>query len=328
MNRNQDDPVRGMPGGESDAEIDDRFPSFKLDLAFFTRPDRCPAMVRQGSRKSFELFSFLAHQFLVAFCEPVSPTHEDLCGACGLDPVAPNSRSTLSHVLQKLRDRYGVIEYERVRRRRPQIRLMSPTGETASAECRHYVYWDEPWGVATRRRFERLGARAFAAQYMYAISQYEADLARVKHHRDYWFFPLDRLSATFHVSAQFAHSGLQALVELGVMHVTPGQFQRDAPNDEFGRANRYFFQGMEGVERRQSQLKELRAKYGRSFRAALPLADALTNGRTAKNVRGLCELIKTHGCGDVRLAIQKIGELPSRSLKRRLAYVHWLLENR
>src|SRR5580700_7942416 len=102
MDRGRESHQHQMLEGKSNFDVDDRFPSYKLDLAFFTLPDRCPAMVRQGSRKSFELFLFLAHQFLAAYREPISPTHEELCGACGLDPTAANSRSTLSHLLGKL----------------------------------------------------------------------------------------------------------------------------------------------------------------------------------------------------------------------------------
>jgi len=331
MDRNQHGRRRESLQAETVLQIDDleldRYPFFKLDLAYFTLPDRCPAMVRGGSRKSFELFLFLAYRFLAAFREPVSPTHEEMCEACGLDPASRNSRSTLSHLLQKLRDQYRVIGYERVRRRRPQIRLTRADDKTETDEPRHYVYWDESWSATSRRQFEPLGARAFAAQFMYVISKYEADLARVKHRRAYWFFPLDRLSATFHVSPRFAQTGLGALVELGAMHVTPGQFRREAPNDEFGRSNRYYFQGLEGVERRRLQLTELGAEYGHLFLLALPLADALINGRTVKNVRGLCDLLAAFGRQDVQRAIQKVTELPTRSLRRRLPYVSSLLES-
>jgi hypothetical protein len=327
MDRDQEGPDKTL-GVESDFEADDRFPSYKLDLTFFTLPDRCPAMVRQGSRKSFELFIYLAHRFLSEFREPVSPTHDELCDACGLNPRSPNSRSTLSHLLDKLCSRYAVIEYERIRRRRPRIRLLPPPSETQAAEPRHYVYLDETWDPALRRGLERLGSRAFATQYMYVIAKYESDLARLKHQRPYWFFPLERISAAYHVSPRFAHSGLQALIEIGVLHVIPGQYGREAPNDEFGRANRYYFRGLAGIAQRRWQLRKLRGEYPDSFRPALRYAETLINGRTAKNVRGLCELLSDHDRRDVQAAIQRIGELPRRSLKRRLGYVRWLLSDR
>jgi hypothetical protein len=312
---------------ESDVEADARFPTYKLDLTYFTSPDRCPAMVRQGSRKSFELFVYLAYQFLSELREPVSPTHDELCGACGLDPASPNSRSTLSHLLNKLRSRYGVIEYERVRRRRPRIRLLTLPSESETAEPRHYVYLNETWGSSLRGELDRLGTRAFAAQYMYVIAKYESDLAQIKHRRSYWFFPLERISATFHVSPHFAHMGLQALVELGVLHVVPGQFGRQAVNDEFGRANRYFFRGLGGISQRRYQLRELQAEFPDSFPNALRYAHALINGCTAKNVRGLCELLSVYGPGSVGTALRTLEEQSKRSLKRRLGYVRWLLEN-
>jgi hypothetical protein len=329
MDQNQSGRLRAdIVSGADDLDLDERYPSFKLDLAFFTLSDYCPAMVRAGSRKSFELFLFLAYRYLAAFREPVSPSYDEMCVACGLDPASRNSRSTLSHVLRKLRDRYRVIAYDRVRRRRPEIRVIRPDAAAEKAEPRHYVYWDETWNAKSRRRFESLGSRAFAAQYMYVIAQYEADLAHLKHRRAYWFFPLERLSSTFHVSPRFAQTGLGALVELGALHVTPGQFHREAPNGEFGRANRYYFEGLAGVDRRRLQLRELRAECGDVFQLALPLADALINGRTVKNVRGLCDLLTKHGLPDVQQAVQQVSALSTRSLKRRLPYVRSLLANR
>jgi hypothetical protein len=328
MDRDHEDGPRKMLREESEFEADDRFPSYKLDLTFFTLRDHCPAMVRQGSRKSFELFVYLAHRFLAEFGEPVCPTHDELCQACGLDPTSRNSRSTLSHLLAKLRDRYAVIDYERVRRRRPKIRVVSPTRESQLAEPHHYVYLDETWDSASRRRLERLGSRAFATQYMYVIAKYESDLARLKHQRPYWFFPLERISAAYHVSPRFAHSGLQALIEIGVLHVIPGQYGREAPNDEFGRANRYYFRGLAGIAQRRWQLRKLRGEYPDSYHPALRYAEVLINGRTAKNVRGLCELLSTQDRDEIQRALQTVAELPTRSLKRRLGYVRWLLNNR
>jgi hypothetical protein len=190
------------------------------------------------------------------------------------------------------------------------------------------VYLDETWGPDLRAQLERLGSRAFAAQYMYVIAKYESDLAVLKHQRPYWFFPLERISATFHISPGFAQAGLQALIEIGVLHVVPGQYGREAPNDEFGRANRYYFRGLAGIAQRRWQLRELRVEHPDSFHLALRLADELTNGRTAKNVRGLCELLSGHGASDVQAAIHTIAGLPKRSLKRRLGYLRWLLANR
>jgi hypothetical protein len=327
MDRESEDPVGQTLPGESDFQADERFPSYKLDLRFFTSADRCPAMVRQGSRKSFELFVYLAHRFLSELREPISPSHEELCDACGLDPRSPNARSTLSHLLDKLRRRYAVIEYERVRRRRPKIRLTDLLPGPEAPEPRHYVYLNETWGPALRRDLVRLGTRAFATQYMYVIAKYESDLAQLKHRRPYWFFPLERISATFHVSPRFAHTGLQALIKIGVLHVVPGQYGREAPNDEFGRANRYFFRGLGGITQRRYQLRELRAEFPDSFSYALRYASLLTNGRTAKNVRGLCELLSVHGRVRIGDAFRTLSEQPKRSLKWRLGFVRWLLNN-
>jgi hypothetical protein len=324
---NRDDEARATESRDNEFEVEERLPSFKLDLRFFTSDDRCPAMVRQKSRKSFELFMYLAHRFLRELREPISPTHEELCNACGLDPTAANSRSTLSHLLDKLSRRYAVIEYERVRRRRPKIRLRALDPGCQLDEPRHYVYLDEVWTPELRGNLDGLRARAFAAQYMYAIAKYESDLAGLKHQRPYWFFPLERISAAFHISPGFAYTGLRALIELGVLHFVPGQYGRAAINDEFGRANRYFYRGLAGITQRRSQLRELRVEHPDSFDRALRYADVLTNGRTAKNVRGLCDLMSAHTVNEVEAAINALSQLPRRSLKRKLGYLRWLLEN-
>ncbi len=183
------------------------------------------------------------------------------------------------------------------------------------------MYFEGGWSGHRNSAFSALGPRAFSTEYMYWIAKYESTLARIKHNRSYWFFPLEKISKTYHVSIQFAGTGLRGLVELGIMRVMPGQYGLRAPNDEFGAANRYYFEGLGEPVRRQRQFKDLEGEYGEVFEVAKTLAVALTNGQTVKSVQGLCELIGSHGETKVRRAMEQIASTPSRSLKRRLAYV-------
>ena len=80
-------------------------------------------MVRRGARSAFELFLHIAHRFFEGNGQPVLANHKDMCHACGLDPDSPHSRSGISRLLRSLRSTFGVIDYQPVQRRRPQIRL-------------------------------------------------------------------------------------------------------------------------------------------------------------------------------------------------------------
>jgi hypothetical protein len=162
---------------------------------------------------------------------------------------------------------------------------------------------------------------------MYWIAEYESSLAKGKHDRSYWFFPLEKIAKMYHVSTQFAGTGLRGLVELGIMRVVPGQYGLRAPNNEFGAANRYYFEGLGEPAWRQRQFEDLESEYGKVFDAAKTLAVALTNGQTVKNVEGLCELMTAYGETNVQRAMERVASLPSRSLKRRLAYVLAIVSN-
>jgi hypothetical protein len=186
------------------------------------------------------------------------------------------------------------------------------------------VYF-EGWSVTQRDLFHSLGNRAFSAEYMYWIAQYESALARAKHQRPYWFFPLDRISSTYHISQRFASVGLRALVDLGIMRVVPGQRGRIASQNEFGAANRYYFEGLGEVVRRNLRLQELQSQYPAEFDLARSWSQSLNNGATVKNVAGLCELAATCGAEQVDAVIQQLSSMSPRSLKRRLAYVRWLV---
>lgn len=293
----------------------------KLDLAYFTEPSRCPLMVRRGARSAFELFLYLAHRYFDGHGQPVLASHQELCHACGLDPEGRHSRSGISRLLRSLRSTFGVIDYEPVQRRRPQIRLAPARPGSDVLSPRQYVYLGGGWNQHHREIFATLGPRAFAAEYLYWIAEYESALARVKYGRAYWFFPLDRLSAMYHVSACFAGMGLGGLVELGILRVAYGQRGPRAPNDEFGAANRYYFEGLGEIVRRQWQFEHLEQQYAGQFEVARALGGELTNGPTVKNVQGLCELLAAHGEALVRQAVAQVARLSRRSLKRRLAYV-------
>jgi hypothetical protein len=312
--------VKGMRE-EPDFQPDEPRPQHKLDLAYFTEPNHCPLMVRRGARSAFELFLWLAHRFLEDNGEPVLVDYKVACVACGLDPENIHSRSSFSRLFRSLLRTFRVIDFEPVKRRQPQVRLAPPRPGGDILNPRHYIYVEGGWNQHHRAIFEVLGTRAFAAEYMYWIAQYESALARIKHGRPYWFFPLEKISGMYHVSPQFAGGGLRGLVELGIMRVMHGQYGIQARNDEFGAANRYYFEGIGEPVRRAWQFGELQREYETVFDTAKVLALVLTNGQTAKNVRGLCELITAHGEDRVRRVVERISSLPTRSLKRRLAYL-------
>ena len=281
-------------------------------------------MVTRRAQAAFELFLYLAYRFLREGHQPVVPAHEELCAVCGLDPNLSQSRSAMSRLLRSLRATYQVIEYTPIQRRRPEIRLALPRPGADIRNPRHYVYF-EGWDVNRRALFQPLGNRAFAAEYMFFVAQYESALARIKHQRPYWFFPLERISATYHVSQRFASVGLRALVDLGIMRVVPGQYGRHSRQGEFGAANRYYFEGLGEPARRDLLLRELRLRYPKEFDAAFSFCHALHNGATAKNITGLSELISIHGTERVRTAVEQVSGTSPRSLRRRLGYVRWLL---
>ena len=233
---------------ETDLEREESHSQYKLDLDYFTETNRCPLMVRRSARCAFELFLYIAHRFLVSNGRPVLAQHEPMCAACGLQPDSPHSRSSISRLLRLLRETFCVIEYEPLQRRRPQIRLTPARPGADILNPRHYVYFAGGWNRGRRAVFDVLGPRAFSAEYMYWIAEYESALARSKHGRSYWFFPLEKISKMYHVSVQFAGTGLRGLVELGIMRVMHGQFGLRAPNNEFGAANRYYFEGLGGAE--------------------------------------------------------------------------------
>ncbi len=163
---------------ESASQASEARPQHKLDLGYFTEPGRCPLMVRRGARGAFELFLYLAHRFLESNGEPVSAEHKLICRACGLDPDGPHSRSAVSRLLRSLRNIFGVIDYEPLQRRRPQVRLAPARPGAEILNPRHYVYFQGGWSGQRRATFDTMGPRAFSAEYMYWIAEYESALAR------------------------------------------------------------------------------------------------------------------------------------------------------
>lgn len=310
------------------AEQDAPQPPCKLDLRYFTEKDRCPLMVRRGARRAFELFLYLAHGFLKSRGQALTPSHEALCRACGLKPQDRASGPAISRLLRQLRDTYGVIDYEPVRNRRPQIVLRPPGPLPDPWNPPHYIYFRHGWGAQDRTTFQTLGRRAFAAEYMYFLSEYEASLARRKHDRAYWFFPLDRIAATFHMSTQFAAVGLRALVDLGVMRVRYGQYQAGPATNDVARANRFYFVGLAGLGRRTQELELVEAEYEAEFPVACKLAGELSNGLTVKNVRGLCQLLAAYGAPVVTHAVTALTQYQRCNPRRHLAYLEAVLRPR
>lgn len=300
-------------------------PSFKLDLRYFTDEKFCPSMARRRSKRAFELFLAIAYESLNSFGQPVQLSHQRLCEACGVPADASAARTTVSKLLRQLREEYGVIDFQPVRRKRPMLELKILGQDHGAIPVQPYVYHDERWTGYHQRVFAKLGSRAFSAEYMYMIAKYEAALAFHKNGRDYWFYPLDKMSRDYHVSSQFACAGLRALVQLGIMSVNYGQYGITPNENEFGRANRYYFHGFAESVRREQKLNQLRQQFPDEIDQALKLAPVLINGATVKNVSGICELLTQHGTRSVQQVFDSLKALPVRSLKRRLPYAESLI---
>lgn len=294
-------------------------PSCKLDFRYFTNPALCPLMVRQRARRAYELFLYLAGRFLHTGGQEISASHEHLCRACRLDPLDLASRPAMSRLLRMLRETYQVIDFTPVRKRRPSITLRAPGPGDLLAPQR-YVYFTG-FSPSAQKLFECLGSRAFAAEYLWVISQYEASLAERKYQRAYWYYPLERISASYHISGQFASAGLRALVDTGLIAVSYGQQYLEARKEEFGKANRYYHRGLDQALRREELLWPVECAYPAEFETAKRMATALINGMTVKNVTGLCRLLARYGEGDVAAIIEQLQGYQRRNLRRRLAYV-------
>lgn len=302
-------------------------PSSKLDFRYFTNPALCPLMVRQRARSAFELFLYLAGRFLRSGGQEVSASHEQLCQACRIDPSVPASRAAMSRLLRMLRETYQVIDFTPVRKRRPSIALRAPGPGDLLAPQR-YVYFTG-FGPREAQLFGGLlGSRAFAAEYMRVISQYESSLAEQKYQRAYWYYPLPAIAASYHISVQFASTGLRALVDTGVIAVSYGQRELQARQDEFGKANRYYHHGLNPALRRAEVLSPVKDEYPAEFDSAQRMAAVLTNGMTVKNVSGLCRLLARYGEREVAAIIAQLERCQRQNLRRRLAYVEGILKKR
>ena len=299
--------------------------SFKLDLRYFTDEKFCPSMARRRSKRAFELFLAISYESLNSFGQPVQLSHQKLCEACGVPADASTARSTISKLLRQLREEYGVIDFQPVRRKRPLMELKILGQRHGAIPIQSYVYHDEPWTSFRQRAFAKLGSRAFSAEYMYLIAKCEAALAYHKNKREYWFYPLEKISRDYHVSPQFACAGLRALVQLGIMSVNYGQYGITPNENEFGRANRYYFHGFAATVRRERELNQLRQQFPDEINQALKLAPVLINGATVKNVSGICDLLTQYGARSVQQVFDSLKVLPVRSLKRRLPYAEAIL---
>ena len=109
------------------------------------------------------------------------------------------------------------------------------------------------------------------------------------------------------------------------MHVSYGRRDMAPQGEEFGRSNRYFLIDFEGLERRQRRLEKISVTYADSYEVAYRLAAQLNNARTAANVAGLCELIRSAGQPAVEAAIARVAGYRTGNPRRNLAYLRALV---
>lgn len=265
-------------------------------------------MTAQNDERAFDTYLFLVHLATPSF----TLNYEELAQSLALPQSDRNAyRKQINKVLDKLQNRYGLIEVQKAFNQEPRItRTLFSGPRTAKVPV---GYWSLGWN----RRL------SFAGKTIFLLSQYESEVST---RRPRWSAAQKTLSRRYGVSEGFIRQGIADLRRNNLLEVDYAPFNSNAALPR--RPNIYTPNPLYDPAELDRKMEELKIKYGPAKLARAQSAAALVYEDSDLNgIKELIELETQFGAQRVEAAVKVLGQKNPDNPARTLGYLIGTIRN-
>lgn len=292
------------PGPEEDSEV--FLPEEFLWNEMYFGP------LARGDERAFDLYLWLVRAHAELPDSPtITPRFEDMAETLGiLSQGQEKYRVQIRKTLNKLQDRYGLIQVEMSYGDDPQIRLTPLLGERTVPLPS--AYWSLGWNHSLSLR-----AKAF-----FLISQYEAQKSPL---RPRWSAAQKTLSHRYHLPLGTLSEGVTELRRRNLIEV---DYSPNVPQKEYRRASIYTSNSLYDPKELEDLFDQLKKKYGEArFARAQRAAQVVYEECDVNAVKALIDLENQYGPSRVDAALNVIAQKRPDNPLRSIAYLIATIKN-
>lgn len=304
--------LRAIPHQDPLPNYDDA--SVEIPVGFIEEGDLLGRMTRENDARAFDtaLFLYKTESLLDLRSSTFTLVYEDLAADLGLASMGRNdSRRQINKVLDKLQQRYGLIEVHTHFNQNAEIALVLPRkGRSVLVPLR---YWTLGWN----RRL------SFAGKCLYLISQYESGVST---RRPVWSVARKTLARRYGVSVGFISQGITDLRRQNLLDVDYAALDIDASVPR--RPSIYTPTLLYDPAVLEKKREDLKAQFGiEKFNRAQKAAALVYEDCDVNGIKELIDLENQFGAARVEAAVKLLGQKNPDNPKRSMGYLIGTIRN-
>ncbi len=282
-------------------------PSIPVPKNFITDKKVLGEMASSSDERAFDTYLYFLKEFDQNKGQVLTLDYDNLAKSLGINNMSTEGyRRQINKVLDKLRDKYKLISFERPgRNQNTEIKLRQTPNEPEIINL-PTGYFKYGW-----RRLLSFPAKAML---LVNLSQsQESPSGRFSASRE-------SISKAFGISESFISDGNGELKRLNLLDIEYSSFE----NSDFSQRqpNTYILQVIYDPKELEEKLKNIQSKYGREkLDRALEAAGLVSEEKNIKTIYALIELEDLYGQGVVQEASKKIAEKSIDNPKRSAGYL-------
>jgi cardiolipin synthase len=282
-------------------------PTVSIPKEFLLKESHLGEMVSQADERVFDVYLYLLSQHTGSEDTKLTLNYEKLAASLGIDQMTKEDyRRQITKVLQKLKDKYRVINFENPDRGQDAvIQFKEPVAPETNTFQVPAAYWKYGYNRTL----------PFPAKVMHLIV-----LSYTSQASPSFFMSRETLSKKHHISESFISDGTRELRKRNLLDIEYGEIEGKSYSQR--PANVYTPKPFYDPKDLEKDLKGLEEKYGReALGRALSAASIIFEENNSRTLRALIELENNYGEAIVKEASAKLAEKNPDNPKRSAGYL-------
>jgi len=289
-------------------------PSINIPKEFLTDKKLLGEMASQADERAFDTYIYLLGEYSGNKESKVILDYDKLAASLGINQMTTEDyRRQISKVLDKLRDKYKLIDYKVEGRNQPAQVILKDLNDSKNnyilPEQNFFEFPTTYWKYGWNRSL------TFPSKVMCLIVKSYTSPSSPS-----FFMSRETLAKSHSISASFITDGTRELKRLNLLSIKYGDIEGKNYSDRD--ANVYtpkFFYDPEDLKK---ELKHLSDKHGQDkFQRAIEVAKIIFEENNSKTIQTLIELETKYGQETVQTAAKQISEKNPDNPKRSIGYL-------
>ncbi len=284
-------------------------PTVPIPRSFLLKKKLLGEMVSESDIRAFDVTLYLYKTSSTNHDQPITLDYEELAKSLSINHMSKEDyRRQIRKVIEKLRDKYKLIEFKKPNRNQnATVKLITDKENTKDPQNQIFIpttYWRYNWNKEL----------SLAGKVIYLIN------LSFTSSKPSWSMSRKQISDTFNISESFISQGTMELRKKNLLEVQYDKLEEKRFDERL--SNTYTPKDLYDLQELKKRLKNLEEKHGKDkLNRAIEIATIVFEEQNPKTIEYLIDLENQYGQQIIEQASQKIQDKSPDNPKRSAGYL-------